>query len=236
MNLDDFHSDDAGLISYTREQASRFAKEVAGDFNPIHNPDSKMFCVPGDLLFATTLAKRGLRKTMCFKFSGMVKDDPVHITETDKGINLVDSNDKACLEIECSGDNTDNAELIQKFTEAYVAFSGRTFPHILLPLMADKDIMINPRRPMVMYLNMTLELTRLDMADVSLDFTGADVEVEGKKGTVALRFNVMADGEVVGTGSKNMALRGLMAYDKDAMDALAEGYEADKAAYLAAQA
>ncbi len=52
MFLDTYYSDKNGEFSFTREQASNFAKRIAGDFNPIHDEDNKRFCVPGDLLFS----------------------------------------------------------------------------------------------------------------------------------------------------------------------------------------
>ena len=72
MKLRDYYSENDGFIQFSREQASRFAKNVAGDFNPIHDPDSKRFCVPGDLLFACSLANFGLSEKMHVRFSGMV--------------------------------------------------------------------------------------------------------------------------------------------------------------------
>ena len=42
-------------ISFTRQQASDFAKQIADDFNPLHDIQAKRFCVPGDLLFSLIL-------------------------------------------------------------------------------------------------------------------------------------------------------------------------------------
>ena len=47
----DFYAQRGEYVVISAEQASRFAKSVAGDYNPIHNPDARCFCVPGDLLF-----------------------------------------------------------------------------------------------------------------------------------------------------------------------------------------
>ncbi len=40
-------------------------------------------------------------------------------------------------------------------------FSGHTFPDILVKLMADNSVMINPARPMVMYQSMSIDLHTL---------------------------------------------------------------------------
>ncbi len=43
-------------------------KKVAGDFNPIHDEDNKRFCVPGDLLFGGSSAKRRHQPKNAFWF------------------------------------------------------------------------------------------------------------------------------------------------------------------------
>jgi hypothetical protein len=35
-------------VFISAQQASDFAKKIAGDFNPIHDVGAKRFCVPGD--------------------------------------------------------------------------------------------------------------------------------------------------------------------------------------------
>jgi len=55
MNLEKYYTLSGSRLSFSRQQASEFAKSVAGDFNPIHNVDSLRFCVPGDLLFSVII-------------------------------------------------------------------------------------------------------------------------------------------------------------------------------------
>ena len=47
MKVDDFYNyteaQPPGTVAFTREASSAFAKEMAGDFNPIHNPDARRF-------------------------------------------------------------------------------------------------------------------------------------------------------------------------------------------------
>ena len=62
MNLEKYYTLDGSRLSFTRQQASDFAKSVAGDFNPIHDIDSKRFCVPGDLLLDVLTRKT----VLCF--------------------------------------------------------------------------------------------------------------------------------------------------------------------------
>ena len=71
MNMEKYYHLENSKLSFTRQQASDFAKLVAGDFNPIHDPESKRFCVPGDLLFAVIIRHYGLRQVMGFSFSGI---------------------------------------------------------------------------------------------------------------------------------------------------------------------
>ena len=72
MNIEKYYRLEDSKLSFTRQQASEFAKTEAGDFNPIHNVDSKLFCVPGDLLFSVIIHHYGLRQIMGFSFSGML--------------------------------------------------------------------------------------------------------------------------------------------------------------------
>ena len=53
--LSGVYQESEGKVSVTREQASRFAKSIADDCNPLHDIDAKRFCVPGDLLFSMVL-------------------------------------------------------------------------------------------------------------------------------------------------------------------------------------
>jgi len=65
--LSDFYSALQGdQISVSAEQGNNFAKFIADDFNPIHDTQSKRFCVPGDLLFAIALERYGLHESMSF--------------------------------------------------------------------------------------------------------------------------------------------------------------------------
>ena len=75
MFLNQYNTTQAeGCFSFTREQASHFAKQVANDFNPIHDVDSKRFCVPGDLLFAKILMSEGVHSHLRVQFNGMVSE------------------------------------------------------------------------------------------------------------------------------------------------------------------
>ena len=75
MFIENYSPIDNDKISFTRQQGSEFAKQVANDFNPLHDIDAKRFCVPGDLLFSVIIAKSGLHKQMTFNFSGMVSEN-----------------------------------------------------------------------------------------------------------------------------------------------------------------
>lgn len=104
--------------------------------------------------------------------------------------------------------------LIRNLTQNYVAFSGQTFPHILVPLLAEKGVMINPDRPMVIYASMSIDLDRLDIERPVLERDYNRLEISGKRGSVELAFNLCEEGEVVGRGRKHMLLSGLREYDE----------------------
>lgn len=233
MFLDAFHSDHDGRIQITTDQASRFAKEIAGDFNPIHDPDSKRFCVPGDLLFSLVLAKYGLSQRMHFTFAGMVGDGVTLLfppTDAAK-FAISDDKDKTYLEVERAGAISHDASLIAELARDYVAFSGRNFPHILVPLMAEHGVMLNPERPLVIYESMSFDLATLDFEHPTLELTDTRLEVKGKRGTAQLHFVVKAAGNAVGTGFKQLILSGLRDYDAAQMQQVVDEYESRKASY-----
>ena len=230
MKLENYYQENDGFIHFSREQASQFAKKVAGDFNPIHNPDSKRFCVPGDLLFACSLAKHGLSEHMHFRFAGMVGSDVgLNYKPTDADtISVVNAGGKEFLSIGRSGNTTNNDKLINQLTEAYVAFSGFTFPHLLVPLMADKQVMINPQRPLVIYESMEINLSNLTANSICLEQGSTSLEVDGKRGQAILNFHLKDGDSHVGAGKKTMVLSGLKPFDEEQMQALVDNYAAVK--------
>lgn len=233
MFLDDYYNNAEGAIRVSRQQASDFAKKIAGDFNPIHDEDAKRFCVPGDLLFALVLNKYGVSQHMNFIFSGMVGDGVKLIFPEASAdpITISDSSGKDYLTIEHEGETSMDPDLIQNLTRHYVEFSGQTFPHILVPLMAQHEVMINPDRPLVIYESMAINMDRLDIKDPELELTNSTLDVEGKRGSVCLEFCLKAAGEIVGKGEKNMVLSGLRAFEQETIDQLANNYTARKLAY-----
>ncbi|MDT8403215.1 DUF3581 domain-containing protein [Sulfuriflexus sp.] len=233
MFLDDYYQNNSGTIHISRQQASHFAKYIAGDFNPIHDEDAKRFCVPGDLLFALVLKQYGLSQHMHFTFLGMVSDG-VKLIFPDanaESITIRDSEGKDYLDIKREGASSSEPVLLQNLTRRYVEFSGQTFPLILVPLMAEQGVMINPERPLVIYESMTIDMQRLDINDPQLELCRSSLSVEGKRGSVCLEFCINADDEIVGSGKKTMVLSGLRAYDQAAIDQLVEAYGMRKEGY-----
>lgn len=233
MFLDDYYNKKNDTVCVSPQQASNFAKKVAGDFNPIHDEDAKRFCVPGDLLFALVLNNYGLSQHMNFVFSGMVGDgvELIFPEATAEPITISDSNGKDYLTIERQGDTSTDPELIQNLTRRYVEFSGQTFPHILVPLMAEHKVMINPDRPLVIYESMTINIEQLDITDPQLELTRSSLEVDGKRGKVCLEFCLKSGGSIIGSGKKNMVISGLREFDQASIDLLANNYSERKQAY-----
>lgn len=233
MFIEQYCSINKEQISFTRQQGSDFAKQVADDFNPLHNTEAKRFCVPGDLLFSVIIAKSGLHKQMSFNFSGMVSDG-VALTFPNEIINnfdVVDNKDKTYLTVEASGEKTHCASLINALTKAYVDFSGHTFPDILVKLMTENNVMINPSRPMVMYQSMDISLDRLDITTLTLKLSKTSLTIEGKRGDAWLEFDLISNDEIVGHGKKHMLLSGLREYCQDNVDAMVAQYQDSKTAY-----
>lgn len=235
MFLDNYFSEnEASEISYTRKQASDFAKDIADDFNPIHDEDAKRFCVPGDLLFSTVLRKYGLSENMQFDFLGLVGDNvKLNFPQSSENKLLITGdNGKNYLSIERDGEINTDEQKIEKLIRQYVAFSGHTFPHILVPLMEDNDVMINPDRPLVIYERMAIHFNHFNFNDLTLKMSFSEMTVEGKRGNVSLRFILQSNDEVVGTGSKNMVLSGLRSYEEEKISLLAQVYNTRKADYF----
>lgn len=238
MFLTPYISRENSKFQFTRQQASHFAKKVAGDFNPIHDEDSKRFCVPGDLLFAALLDKEGISQKMRFEFSGMVNDG-VELEvkrNNDSESVVVDDNGKEYLRFSHSGEQSHSAEFIEHVVSNYVQFSGMNFPHIMVPLMQEKQMMINSQRPLVIYESMEVEFSRLDLTSPEVEFSGATFDIDGKRGTVTLNFNFKEDGIVIGKGVKRMVASGLKPYSDEAIDDLVERFNARKDAFLMQQA
>lgn len=236
MQLDKFFSSQGNNVVVSRQQASNFAKEIAGDFNPIHDVDAKRFCVPGDLLFALGLYHYGLSQAMCFNFGGMVSDNiplafPASEADT---LSIADGNGKEYLNIERSGSKSDDQAMIAQLIQGYVEFSGQTFPQLLVPLMREQGMMINPDRPLVIYERMSIKMDRLDIQNPSLELDKTSLEVEGKRGNVSVQFLVKDGADMVGHGEKNIVLSGLRAFDQDKIDALVSWYDQRKNSYSAA--
>jgi hypothetical protein len=234
MNIEDYYQLEDSKLSFTRQQASDFAKKVAGDFNPIHDVDSKRFCVPGDLLFSVILHHYGLRQKMIFNFSGMVSDGvELSLPEcTDQHLAILDQKGKKYLAIECSGDVSTNAALIESLCTHYVEFSSQAFPSILIPLMTEKNIMINPDRPLVVYESMSFELDTLDIRDIRLQLTNTQLQLNGKRGDVTLDYDLFSADKNVGHGCKRMVLSGLREFDQSGIDKLLSAYNKARQDYL----
>lgn len=225
MFLDRFHSVQDGRIVISARQASQFAKEIAGDFNPIHDPDARRFCVPGDLLFALVLARYGLSEQMTFRFRSLLGENvPLHFVETEGGLEIRDDADKVYIEVDRSGATTREEGLIEDITRAYVSASGKNFPHTLKPLMESNGVMFNPDRPMVMYESMSLALDSLELPSPGLELHNASLDAAGKRGNVLLEYRLMADNRPMGEVTKRLVLSGLRPYCPDAMAGVIEEF------------
>jgi len=234
MFLEDYYAIQDGGIRIAAEQASMFAKEVAHDFNPLHDVDAKRFCVPGDLLFSLVLDKYGLSQNMNFIFSGMVGHGVLlNFPDTDaEQIDVTDNQGKTYLQIRRSGSVIRDPGLIEDLIRDYVAFSGQNFPYVLVPLLAKENVMFNIDRPLVIYESMTLKFKHLNFHKPSLKMLEPKMEVNGKRATAYLYFQITAGEEVVGDGFKKLAVSGLRDYEAEPMEAFVEEYLARKHGYL----
>lgn len=234
MFLREFYSISGGSISIDAQQASLFAKEVAGDFNPLHDPDSKRFCVPGDLLFSLVLEKYGLSEKMNFTFAGMVGHGvKLNFPDTDSEcFDITDNNQKTYLQVERNGAVNRDEKVIEALVRDYVAFSGQNFPYVLVPLLEKENVMINLERPLVIYDSMTVEFATLNFANPRLNMLQPELEVSGKRGSARLHFQIMEGEDVVGSGYKKLAISGLRPFEAEPMQQFVDNYLARKEQYF----
>ncbi len=141
---------------------------------------------------------------------------------------ITDDRNKSYLEIERHGDNLSDQDLVLKLARAYVAFSGKNFPYILVPLLSEQGVMLNPKRPLVIYRSMSLFLENFNITEPTLTLTKTTLEVTGKKGLALLNFCINSSGKNVGTGVKKLIVRGLQDYYQDGVDELVNSYMAHK--------
>jgi hypothetical protein len=233
MFLDPYHTQAGSRVRISAQQASDFAKRIAGDFNPIHDAGARRFCVPGDLLFALVLSRFGLSQRMDFRFRSMVGDGTLlSLEESAAGqLKVSDDEGKQYLEVNRAGETSLDAEVIEAFTRCYVAFSGKNFPHVLKPLLEEQGVMFNPKRPLVIYDSMGFSLERTDLTDPTLELVDSSMDVTGKRGDVRLEFRITDRGEAVGNGSKKLVVSGLSEYDAKAMDDIVAEFYRLKSAY-----
>jgi len=221
-------------ISIAAPQGSDFAKNIADDFNPIHDIDSKRFCVPGDLLFSIALQQYGLHQNMTFSFRELIKaDTPLTYPRHSPAPAIVDvlcDRSKQVLSIDYSGAALNDNDKIEQLIRSYVVFSGQNFPHILVPLMKQHNVMINPARPLVIYESMSLSFDSLDFQRLNIELSNTKLEVLGKRGNCTLHFDIYDQGRKIGTGLKRLVLSGLREYQQDAIDSMCEAYFDSKSA------
>ena len=232
--LSQFYSGTNPCTSITAEQGSCFAKNIAGDFNPLHDVDAKRFCVPGDLLFAIVLEKYGLSHSMQFSFTGMLGHGiTLDFPETEASeFEINGSHGKSILTVKREGEIKRDKELINTLIKGYVEFSGHNFPYVLVPLMKEQQVMINLKRPFVIYDSMTLEFETLDFSQPEIEMLTPKLIVNGKRAEAYLHFCIKSEGQIVGKGFKKILIGGLGAYDELPMQAFVDNYLALKNAYL----
>ena len=230
MEIAAYFSQQEDSISFTEQQASAFAKGIAGDFNPIHDPGTKRFCVPGDLLFCVLLHRYGVARNTAVQFSGMLDGNTrMRLPQEVMGHAYVkDTRDRDLLSLFLEGERSTLPQFVTSLSEAYVRFSGHTFPDILVPLMRGAEVMINPDRPLIIYKDMNIELTNSARQSVgeqiSLGLSDTDISVNGRKGAVRLRFDIRDGTELIGRGEKNLVLGGLREWDDETMQSVVMQY------------
>ena len=234
MLLDSYYTQQNNIITITADQASTFAKKECQDFNPIHDPDSKRFCVPGDLLFSLALKEYGVSESMSFTFTNMVGDNmPLTFPEASgEHIVITNAQGKSVLEITKKGATSLDSDFIESIIKNYVVFSGQNFPTLLMPLMEKHQVMFNPARPLVMYKSMNFEFDNLNLnSPLHVKLADSYLEVESKRADNFLHFAIFDGEKIIGRGIKTMVIGGLKPYEHDSITAFSDGYLARRNAF-----
>ena len=234
MLLESYYTKCDNVIRVSAEQASRFAKTQCHDFNPIHDPENKRFCVPGDLLFSLALNEYGVSESMTFTFTNMIGDNVGVNFPENKGDHLVITNEKgrSVLEINRKGNTSRSPELIKSLIQNYVVFSGQNFPTLLMPLMKKHNVMFNPARPLVMYNSMSFEFDTLALDNpLKVELSDSHFEVQPKRANNFLHFDITSDEKPVGRGVKKLVVAGLKPYEHESITAFSDAYEARRSAF-----
>jgi uncharacterized beta-barrel protein YwiB (DUF1934 family) len=230
MFVEEFCTQKDDTFTFSRQQGSDFAKKIAGDFNPLHDIDNKRFCVPGDLLFSLSLARYGVSESMTFDFQGMIGgESELHFEESETEIVVKDQKDKNFMSVARTGNISKNETFVEGLIRSYVAFSGETFPHIIVALMQEEGVMVNAERPMVIYDNMKLSFTAFTESAPEVVLKSSKFDVNGKRGLVTMEFDLRADGQSIGSGEKQIIMSGLRPLEQEGIDLLVEIYNQAKA-------
>mgnify|MGYP001181130428 CR=1 FL=1 len=222
-------------VRVSAQQGCDFAKQIAGDFNPIHDHDSKRFCVPGDLLFVESVRRLGLYQSMHFDFLDMLSADVNVVVPSQKNVgqhSLTNTQGKPLVGIDIKGKPFNNQQLAAQFAQDYVKFSAKSFPDILAPLMKQHKVMINPLRPLIIYKSMSFHIDDPTATSIQLKLDTHELEVLGKRGYARFRFNLSSAGKNIGHGEKKLILSGLREYQEESMNALTATYLAKKNQYI----
>lgn len=240
-------------LRFDEARASRFAKGVAGDFNPLHDPGDRRFCVPGDLLFAVLLQHYGLHRETSCAFSAMVGAEatlslpPPRPAEGRAGgcaaggpgrLHVTDERGREVLGFYAAGGRVGSERFVAALMLEYVRFSGRTFPEILMPLMRERGVTVNPDRPLIIYKDMAIRMDAgagpaPDSVPV-LEHGEHRLAVNGRKGAASLRFAIVdaVDGNRrLGEGEKNFVLGGLREHDDETVEGIVAEYMSRRAAW-----
>lgn len=92
--------------------------------------------------------------------------------------------------------------------------------------------MFNINRPLVIYESMTLSFRHLDFRQASVEMLEPKMEVNGKRASAFLHFQVKEGGIEVGKGFKKLAISVPSSYEAEPMQAFVEEYLARKNDYL----
>lgn len=91
--------------------------------------------------------------------------------------------------------------------------------------------MMNPERPLVIYDHMRISLDTLEIDSIDLTLSDSTFRQYGKRGDIALNYDLSCNGKRVGKGQKKMVVSGLREYDQAGVDGMVDYYAKNKSLY-----
>ena len=227
MFVDQYYTCHEENFYFPKHKSSAFAKQIAKDFNPLHDVKNRRFCVPGDLIFSAILSKFGANKEMTFDFKRMINGiEALNVVSSNESISVKNIQNEEMISIHRGGEITHDKVFINGFIRSYVEFSGKMFPEVILNAMKKSGVMPSLKRPLIIYVKMSFSLNVFSSNRPQVMLRETVFEKLGRKGVMSLYFDVWVNGEIIGFGEKKIFIGSVCPCDPSALQVYINSYNA----------